>query len=173
MTIDELETERLVLRGFREEDLDPYAEISADEETMRYMGGGVPGSREDTWRGMAIVLGHWALRGFGLWAVEEKATGRFIGRIGIHNPEGWPGVEVGWMLARDRWGHGYATEGARASVRYAYDVAGIDDLITMIDPANHRSIRVADKLGATLRERIEFRGKLVNIYAVPRPNRGT
>jgi RimJ/RimL family protein N-acetyltransferase len=142
-SIDHLETERLLLRAFRESDLDPFAEITADGETMRYLG---VGTREDTWRSMAMALGHWSLRRFGFWAVEEKGTGRFIGRIGIYHPEGWPGTEVGWLLARDRWGLGYATEEARASVRYAYEVIGVDDLISIIDPDNIRSIRVAEKL---------------------------
>lgn len=160
-----VETERLVLRGFVGEDLDAFAAISADPQTMQYVGG--VRSREDVWNAIAVISGHWALRGFGMWAVDEKETGRLVGRIGLYHPEGWPGIEVGWVLARDVWGRGYATEGAKASVRYAYDAVRVDRLITIIDPRNERSIRVAERLGASFSEQITLRGTVVNVYDVP------
>jgi RimJ/RimL family protein N-acetyltransferase len=86
-----LETERLRLRMFRETDLDAHAAMSADPEVMRYLGAtGEPLTRLDAWRQMAMFLGHWQLRGYGVWAVEERASGTFVGRIGLFNPEGWP-----------------------------------------------------------------------------------
>ena len=100
-----LTTDRLVMRGWRDEDLDAYAKITADREVMRFMGG--PLDLADTWRQMAFLAGHWELRGYGLWVVERE--GELIGRIGLLNPEGWPGLEVGWLLARHAWGQGYAT----------------------------------------------------------------
>jgi RimJ/RimL family protein N-acetyltransferase len=103
-----LETERLVLRAFREEDLDTYAALCADPEVMRFLGS--PLDRAGAWRSMATTLGHLHLRGFSQSAVVEKASGRVIGRGGLWRPEGWPGLEVGWVLARDAWGKGYATE---------------------------------------------------------------
>ncbi len=103
-----LTTDRLTLRGWRDEDLDAYAEITADPEVMRFMGGAIDRAR--TWREMAVFAGHWALRGYGIWVVE--CDGVLIGRIGLWQPEGWPGLEVGWLLGRDAWGHGYATEAA-------------------------------------------------------------
>ena len=113
----ELETDRLKLRMWRESDLDAYAAMSADPMVMRYLGAGAVMTRAEAWRSMAFFIGHWQMRGYGHWAVEEKATGRMIGRIGFLNPEGWPGFEIGWTLARDAWGKGYATEGCEDGAR--------------------------------------------------------
>lgn len=90
-----LETDRLILRPFCEADLDAYSEMCADSDVMRYIGVGQPLSRSEAWRNMAMILGHWQLRGYGLWAVEEKAGGAMIGRIGCWYPEGWPDCEIG------------------------------------------------------------------------------
>jgi RimJ/RimL family protein N-acetyltransferase len=100
----QLETQRLLLRSFRQADLDDYARLCADSEVMKYIGKGEPLSRADAWRSMAFHLGHWQLQGFGQWAVEWKETGRMIGRIGLFYPEGWPGLEVGWGPDRPRIG---------------------------------------------------------------------
>lgn len=101
MTVPTIETERMVLRPFRDDDLDAYAAMSADPEVTRYLSGdGATMSREDAWRSMAMLAGHWTLRGYGTWAAELKATGELAGRVGLHNPEGWPGLEVGWAFAR-------------------------------------------------------------------------
>ena len=121
MSCDELETERLKLRMWRESDLDDYAELTADPLVMRYLQPGKPPfTRADAWRSIAFFMGHWQMRGYGHWAVEEKASGRMIGRIGFLNPEGWPGFEIGWTLARHAWGKGYATEGGRRALDYAF-----------------------------------------------------
>src|SRR5207253_7997909 len=95
-----LETPRLLLRMLRESDLDAYAAMLADPEVMRHLGDGRPLSRPEAWRNLALMVGHWQLRGYGLWAAEERATGALVGRIGLWNPEGWPGLEVGWTLRR-------------------------------------------------------------------------
>lgn len=89
-----LEIDRFLLRMFCEEDLDAYAKICTDPKVMRFIGGGVASSRSDAWRSMAGMLGHWRLRGYGIWAIEEQASGDLIGRIGLMNPEGWPGIEA-------------------------------------------------------------------------------
>jgi RimJ/RimL family protein N-acetyltransferase len=96
---------------------------------------------------MAMFVGHWQLRGYGVWAVEEKATGAFIGRVGLHNPDGWPGIEVGWTLGRASWGKGFATEAGRAALTWSFDALGLDHIISLIHPENARSIRVAERLG--------------------------
>ncbi|HEX8118640.1 MAG TPA: GNAT family N-acetyltransferase, partial [Pyrinomonadaceae bacterium] len=147
MVKETLETERLVLRMFRESDTDAYADMVGDPEVMRFLGGGKPVSREEAWRNMAMILGHWQLRGYGMWAVEEKESAEMVGRVGCWNPEGWPGLEVGWTLRRRFWGRGYATEAARASVEYAFDELNRTRVISLIAPENLNSIRVAERLG--------------------------
>jgi RimJ/RimL family protein N-acetyltransferase len=161
-----LETERLRLRMFRDDDLDAYAPIVADPEVMRYLGDGQPLDRVGAWRQMAWMVGHWALRGYGLWAVEERATGALIGRIGFIFPEGWPGFELGWVLARPYWGKGYATEGARRALAYAFGELGRDHVISLIYPANTASIRVAKRLDETLQGRTVLYGHEVLIYGI-------
>jgi RimJ/RimL family protein N-acetyltransferase len=164
-----LETERLRLRQFREDDLDQYAAIVADPETMTYMEG--PRDRARAWMDIAWCLGHWALRGYGLWAAEEKASGALIGRIGLLYPEGWPGLEVGWLVARSHWGRGLATEGSRAALAYAFETVGADHVVSLIRPDNAASIRVAEKLGERLEREIELFGAPVLLYGTARPAR--
>ena len=164
-----VETDRLVLRAFCEEDLDAFSRINADPDVMRFIGNGAPLDREETWRSMGTFLGHWALRGYGIWAVEEKASGSFVGRIGLFNPEGWPGLEVGWLLARDVWGKGFATEGGRASLEFAWNSLGAERVISMIRPENAASIRVAERLGERYERSIEFKGSSASIYGIDRP----
>jgi RimJ/RimL family protein N-acetyltransferase len=166
---DTIETERLLLRQFLEADVDLYARMSADPEVMRFVGRGRTRSRAEVWRSVAAALGHWVLRGYGLYAVEEKATGTFIGRIGLINPEGWPGLEAGWLLGRQHSGRGYATEGARAVVRMAYEALGATHVISLIRPENSASIRVAEKLGAIRESTIEISGGRAHIYAYGGP----
>ena len=107
------------MRGWREDDAAAYAEMTADPEVMRFMGGAIDAG--ESWRQLALFAGHWVLRGYGLWAVERE--GALIGRVGLWQPDGWPGLEVGWLLARGAWGHGYATEAARASIEWARERA--------------------------------------------------
>jgi RimJ/RimL family protein N-acetyltransferase len=165
--IPELTTARLRLRGFRESDFEAYAAIMADPEVARFLGAGGSLSREDAWRQMAMILGHWVLRGYGLWAVEEQATGRLLGRIGCQYPEGFPGFEIGYTLGRHAWGHGYAREGAAAALAYARDVLHRSDIISLIRPDNGRSIRVAESLGAVASETVQFFGAPSVVYRYP------
>ena len=163
-----LETERLVLRQVREDDLDAYARMMADPEIRRFMDGRAIG-RDEAWREIAAWLGHWQLRGFGLWAVQTKAADTLIGRVGLYQPEGWPGLEVGWTLAREHWGHGYATEGARAAMACAFGLLDADHLISVIHPENSRSIRVAERIGESFERTSRVRGFDVLIYGANRP----
>ncbi len=167
MEAPELETERLVLRMFRESDTDAYAEMLADPEVMRFLDG-KPLSRQEAWRNMAMLIGHWHLRGYGFWAVEEKSGGELVGRVGCWRPEGWPGFEVGWALRRRFWGRGYATEAARASVEYAFESLGQTRVLSLIAPDNVNSIRVAERLGERPRGEWEVFGMKVIIYGVGR-----
>ncbi len=119
---------------------------------------------------MAFFIGHWHMRGYGHWAVEEKATGRMIGRIGFLNPEGWPAFEIGWTLARHAWGRGYAIEGAKAALRYAFEHLDKRHVISLIHPENVRSMRVAERLGEKLEGRTRLLGQWdVIIYGIDRP----
>jgi RimJ/RimL family protein N-acetyltransferase len=146
--IPRLETERLLLREFRPEDFEAWASFCADPDVVRYLWG-EPQPRTDAWRAMAMTLGHWALRGYGMWAVERKSDGAFIGRVGMLNPEGWPGLEVGWTLGKPYWGQGYATEAAASSMRYAFLTQPVERIISCIDPGNKASQAVALRLGET------------------------
>jgi RimJ/RimL family protein N-acetyltransferase len=165
-----LETERLRLRPFREDDLDACARICADAEVMRYIGDGRTLNRTDAWRQMAFFLGHWQLRGFGLWATELKETGACIGRIGLHQPEGWPGLEVGWLLDRAYWGRGLATEGGRAALDHAFTHLGAERIISIIQPGNTASIRVAERLGERFERHDTINSIAVLIYVIERPH---
>jgi len=147
LAVPVIETERLILRGWREEDHKPLAAMFADSEVMRFIGG--VQSFNDSWRSMAAIIGHWHLRGFGFWVVERKEDGAFIGRIGLWCPEGWPGMEVGWALARPYWGQGYATEAARASFDYGFRQFAVPKLVSLIHADNRASQRVAERLGET------------------------
>jgi RimJ/RimL family protein N-acetyltransferase len=165
--LTELETPRLLLRQYRDSDLDDYAAAVADPEVMRHIGDGSIVSREDAWRKMAMILGHWQLRGYGLWAMEEKATGRLVGQVGFFFPEGWPGQEIGWLLSRGAWGKGYATEGAAAALARGPEILGADRVVAIIHPENERSSRLALRLGGSLDRPTEIRGIPANIYLLP------
>lgn len=148
MTGPVLETSRLVLRIPEERDLDGWAEFLADERTARFVGG--VQARSAAWRSMAAMTGSWSLRGFGMFSVIEKASGRWAGRLGPWAPEGWLGTEVGWGILHEHWGKGYATEGATAAIDWAFDALGWSEVIHCIDPANAASIAVAERLGSVL-----------------------
>lgn len=161
-----LETKRLLLRMFTKDDLDDYCIMCADPEVMRFMGEGRPLSRTDTWRHIAIFLGTWQLRGYGTWALEDKATRQFLGRVGYIHPEGWPGIELSWALARPFWGRGLATEAAQACLNYGFSTFGFTRVVSLIHPENHRSIAVAERLGEIKEGATEIFGKSALIYGI-------
>jgi RimJ/RimL family protein N-acetyltransferase len=165
-----LETERLRLRPLRASDFEDYAALYADPEVVRHFGGGgQPWDRGRAWRHKAFVQGHWLLAGTGSWAVELKGSGELLGVIGFSEPEGWPGFELAWALARRWWGFGYATEGARAALGHAFHHWKRDRVISLISPENRRSIRVAERLGETLRGRIsDHFGREMLCYGIDR-----
>jgi len=147
----QLETPRLLLRLPRREDFDAWAVLMSDVESMRYLGGVQP--RSLAWRTFLLMAGAWAIQGFGMFSIIEKASGRWIGRLGPWHPEGWPGTEVGWSIARDRCGCGYATEGATAAIDWAFANLGWTEVIHVIDVNNAPSQAVARKLGSRNRGR--------------------
>jgi len=131
-----LETERLILRPVAAQDFDAFAAFCADPAVMRHLGGVQP--RSMAWRGFTSVVGSWAVQGFGMFSVIERASGR------------WLGTEVGWGLIQDAWGQGYAVEAAAASMDFAADKLGWAEIIHCIDAANTDSQAVAKRLGSTL-----------------------
>jgi RimJ/RimL family protein N-acetyltransferase len=163
-----LETDRLILRMLRASDFDAYAEMCADPEVMRHIGDGQPLVRALAWRNLAMTVGHWHLRGYGLWAAQERSSGALVGRIGFWNPEGWPGFELGWMLRRAFWGRGYATEGARAALRFAFVELRQPHVISLIRPENAASIRVAQRLGERLLGPTEVMGQTALVHRITR-----
>lgn len=142
-------TPRLILRPPNEDDFEAWAAFHADEHTMRFLGGVQP--RSVAWRGLCAMAGAWSIRGYAMFSVIDRATGRWMGRIGPWMPDGWPGTEVGWGLAREFEGHGYAHEAAVAAIDYVVDVLGWADVMHIIDPHNAPSIALAQRLGSTNR----------------------
>lgn len=144
-----IETERLILRVPRTDDLDGFVELMTDEEAARYIG--KVQAPPVVWRGLAVMAGSWLLNGFGMFSVIEKASGRCIGRVGPWHPLGWPGTEVGWGVIRSVWGQGYAYEASVASMDFAVDVLGWTDIVHTIHPDNRRSQNLAARLGSVNR----------------------
>ncbi len=136
-----------MLRPLSGADLDAYAAFAADPEQMRFLGGAM--SRSVAWRDLSLRAGAWMTSGFSMFAVIERGTGAWVGRVGPWQPEGWPGTEVGWGIARAFAGLGYAHEAAVASMDYAVDVLGWTHIIHTIHPDNLPSIRLAERVGST------------------------
>jgi len=144
-----IETARLILRPPKVQDLDRWAEMMANPQAARFIGGIQP--KPTAWRGLMTVAGAWSLTGVGMFSVIEKDSGRWIGRVGPWMPHGWPGTEVGWALHPDAWGKGFACEAAIATIDYAFTTLGWSDVIHCIDPENKPSLAVARRLGSTMR----------------------
>ena len=151
MTVPVIATERLVLRDWQASDSAPFAALNADPSVARYLG-----LQRDRAGSDALIESsreHWSTNGFGLWAVERSDDGRFLGFTGLARPSFeahfTPAVEVGWRLAREAWGHGYATEAARAALTFGFETIGLDEIVSFTVPANERSWRVMQRLGMT------------------------
>ncbi|MEM7704698.1 MAG: GNAT family N-acetyltransferase [Pseudomonadota bacterium] len=143
-----IETERLILREIDpEQDFGAWARAVADADTVRYLGT-EPLDRAKAWRQMAMVMGHWQIRGFGFFSVIEKATGAWVGRTGPWNPEGWPEPEVGWLTSPDHLRQGFAREAAQASVNYAFNTLGWERVIHVILDGNKASMATAESIGS-------------------------
>ena len=142
----QLTTPRLILRPPRLEDFDAWARFMEDEIGTRFIGG--PQPRAMAWRAMMTMCGCWHMTGVAMFSVIERATGKWVGRLGPWHPEGWPGDEVGWGIAREHWGKGYASEGATAAMDFAFFVLGWPEVIHCIDENNAASKGVARKIGS-------------------------
>lgn len=159
-----LDTPRLRLRPFAGSDWQAYAAMCADAEVMRHIGQGQVQTPDEAWRSMAFFIGHRSLHGYGMWALEHRDSGALIGRVGYLDPPGWPGFELGWLLARAHWGRGYAREAATVALRHAFEVLQRERVISLIRPANTRSIAVAEALGERLHSRVELLGAEALVY---------
>ncbi|MFI4969255.1 MAG: GNAT family N-acetyltransferase [Lysobacterales bacterium] len=167
--IPQLETERLRLTALGERHFEAYAAMLADPGSTRFVGDGQPLDRMNAWRSMAMLLGHWALRGYGMWALEHRDSGEFIGRVGLHHPEGWPDLELGWMLRPEHRRHGYATEAGRAALDFAFASLHAPRAISLIRAGNSASEKVARRLGARQATTIDFLGGATLVYVYHPP----
>jgi len=151
MDIPTIETERLVLREWRPADVDEYARICSDPEVMRFMWPARAARPEESAYGVELLREHWSRWGFGHWAVQEKESGRFVGRTGVKRHPDWEldpdNTEVGWLYDKAVWGRGYATEGARAAIGFAFEQIGRPEVISIAHPENAASRRVMEKAG--------------------------
>ncbi|WBB64054.1 GNAT family N-acetyltransferase [Streptomyces sp. WMMC500] len=162
-----IETERLLLRPLTAADVEAFVALHADERVNRFVGAY---TREQARERLVAIERQWAERGHGLCAVELKPSGEFIGRVGLNYWAELDEVELGWTLAAEFWGHGYATEAARACLDWGFATLAEEYFISLIRPANTPSVRVAERLGfAPLRDGT-FLGHPVTVYARNRPS---
>jgi RimJ/RimL family protein N-acetyltransferase len=171
-TAPRIKTPRLLLRPHRLEDFDAFVAMWADPEVTRFIGGG-PSSRENSWSRLLRYAGHWSMLGFGFWAIEDKATGRFVGELGFHEMrrelvpaiEGTP--EMGWTLVPAAQGRGLASEALGAVVAWGDAHFGGADFVCIINPDHARSISLAGKCGFRERSPALYRDAPVAIFRRP------
>jgi len=165
-----IETERLILRQWRGSDIAPNTAMLADPDTARF----ITADRKPVtdalngWRNAAIMAGHWVLYGAGMFAIEEKSSGLFTGRVGPWFPPSWPGFEVGWGIAKEFRGKGYAVEASRAAIDWAFANFEIEQVVHTIDRTNTASQAVARRLGADKRGQAEVFGHVVDVWVTGR-----
>ena len=169
LTIPTLETERLILRGFTENDFETFVSVLGDEEWSKFVGGPLP--REKAWRVLATDIGHWVLRGYGMFAVEEKQSGKCIGMVGHWDPEGWPEPEIAYTLDRSAAGKGYAVEAVKAVLDHTFNTLKWDTVVSYIDPENSASRKVAGRVGAVAEDLIDLAGYPTRVHRHPTPNK--
>jgi len=149
-----LETERLALRPWTEDDFDSLAIFYSDRLNAKYVGG--LKNSDEAWRALATHIGHWQLKGFGYWAVDERISGEFVGCVGLWQSAGWPELELGYWLMPEHQGKGFALEAAQRCKDYARKELQSESLVSYIDSSNAPSIKLAEKMGATFEQTIEL-----------------
>ena len=154
--IPSLNTDLLLLRAFEKNDLDPFAAMVADSEVMQQATyDGTAMTRAQAWNWLCLMLGHWHMRDFGIWAVEEKSSGELIGRIGLQFLDWFDDVELVWMLSKSAWGKGFASEGARAAIDFGLNSLALPRIAAVIRQENKPSVRLAERLGMELEKEVE------------------
>jgi len=160
---DKIETQRLILRTFRDQDWPDLHQLFSNPECTRYTIQRTL-TEGESWRMMAAMIGHWQLRGYGPYAVEEKTTGRVLGPVGLWYPNDWPEAEIKWALSRPYWGKGLASEAARAVKKMADQHLPEISLISLILSANEPSKKLATAMGAVFEREMPFRGHTAHIF---------
>jgi RimJ/RimL family protein N-acetyltransferase len=170
-----VETTRLLLRVPQLTDAQAFMGIFWDPEVVAQKQVTLtepPGGLDLALKNTKAMIRQWELRGYGHWSVVEKATGEVMGCVGFYHPQGpWPGVDLGWLIHRSRWGHGFATEASSAALGWIWEHTTIDRVISLIAPDDLRSIRVATKIGQRF-ERADVdpvHGEPAHVYAIARP----
>ena len=165
-----IETKRLILRTWRESDIAPNTAMLSDPDTARYITSDRKPVTDELngWRNAAIMSGHWALHGYGMFVVEEKSSGKYVGRVGPWHPPTWPGFEVGWGIAKEFRGKGYAREAACASIDWVFEHLAVNRIIHTIKPDNTASRSLAERLGATIEGQAEVFGDTVDVWVTTR-----
>ena len=167
----ELETERLFLRPLAPVDVEAHCKFMGDERVARFLSlDHMPQSYANAWRGFAAMIGHWQMRDFGFFSCFEKSTGSWVGRVGPWMPATWPQLEVGWGIAPEFWGKGFAPEAALATIKWTFEkYPELDRIISLIDPENKSSQAVAQKIGETLTdETYDLEGSTLEVWSLPR-----
>jgi RimJ/RimL family protein N-acetyltransferase len=167
--VPELRTERLLMRGWLYDDFDRWVEVLSDPAVGAGLSKPQGMTPHEAWLDMSVMAAHWVLRGFGHWVLEEQGSGQLVGRAGLYHPPDWPRMEVGWTVAREHWGKGYALEAGSAACTWAHEQLGATHVVSLIKPDNAQSIRVAEKLGATLEGRHQTRGFDLLVYGTDLP----
>jgi len=161
ISVPHLQTERLLLREFRREDFDAFADHFADPSSAAHL---ISTDRQMVWRIFCSCAGLWLIHGAGWWAVEDRRTGQLVGNVGAFFREESPVMELGWNTYRAFWGQGIATEAAAAALHYALEIRGESKVRALISATNESSLRVARRLGLTHEAETEIYGKAVGSY---------
>jgi RimJ/RimL family protein N-acetyltransferase len=170
MHVPTIRTERLLLRLPEASDAPAYLAIHEDTALLHRIPLLTPrGDISVAWRNIALMIGHWYLRGYGEWTVVEIVTGEIVGRVGFNHPEGAGGIELGWIIRRDRWQRGLATEAARAALDWGWSATAIEHMQCTIQTNNLASIRIAERLGASVERTKETESGIFLIYKLRRP----
>jgi len=163
-----IETTRLYLRPLSVDDLDDFALMGSDAEVMRFIGSGITLSKDQTAKRLYSMVEHWSKHGFGLWAAIERVSNAWMGFCGLQLLDNTQEIEVGYRLAKQFWGSGFATEGARASVRYGFEQLELNKIVAVVQPENFASQRVLEKSGLKYLREDHFYNSRVKYFAITR-----